>query len=337
MYLIQTGRLVFPAQKNKEGKTLTIRRFNSAQVESSWKEPVQRAELVLARNVADFENQKVKEVFKVGDPVEVWLGYNDRDTLEFSGYITEVGADVQLILRCQDEMWKVRRIPVNYSAKSATLESLLRAIVPGYEIDALEGVELGTVRFSKTTVGAALEKLAADWKLHSYMKGKTLVCGKYYSDDTGVKPATIDVDRFAIDNTLKYKTSAEVILKIRSTSILKNGKKIEAEIGEEGGDSLELNYYNVEVKAELEKRIKTVYDRAKAGGFDGSFTTFGFPRLAHGMRAELKSAQYEDRNGTYYVDGVVKTFGPDGYRQDVKLGGQATLRQAQGDKNGKGS
>lgn len=324
MYLIQTGRLVFPdAPKDKEGKTLTIRRFHSARVESSWKEPVQRAELVLARNVTDFERLKVREVFKVGHRVEVWLGYADRDALEFSGYITEIGADAPLVLRCQDEMWKVRRIPVNYSAQKVTLESLLRAIVPGYTIDAMEGLQLGTVRFSRTTVGAVLEKLASDWKLHSYMKGKTLVCGKYYSDDISQPPARIDVDRFAIDNSLKYRNGDEVILKIRSTSILKNGKKVEAEMGEEGGDSLELTYYEIEAKAELEKRMKSVYDRAKLGGFDGDFQTFGFPRLAHGMRAELSSRQYPDRNGTYYVDGVVKTFGPDGYRQDVKLGGRA--------------
>jgi len=75
----------------------------------------------------------------------------------------------------------------------------------------------------------------------------------------------------------------------------------------------------------LEKKVKEDYDRAKRGGFDGSFTAFGWPRVDFGKKVALKSEIYPDRNGVYYVEGVDKTFNDNGYRQVIKTGGNTQL------------
>ena len=51
---------------------------------------------------------------------------------------------------------------------------------------------------------------------------------------------------------------------------------------------------------------------------------FGIPSVQHGQKVKLTSSLYEDRQGTYYIDSVKKTFRKDsGYRQEIGLGFKA--------------
>ena len=154
------------------------------------------------------------------------------------------------------------------------------------------------------------------------MKGKQLVCGKYYADDSGVEPIDLDLERMVVDNRLQYKNKEDVVLKISANSILVNGQKLEFEFGEEGGDAMKLSYFNITAKAELEKKVKEDYAKAHRDGWDGTITLFGIPRLQHGLKVTLTSEMYPDRNGTYYIEAVEKNFDNDGYRQIVTLGGK---------------
>ncbi|MRG45498.1 hypothetical protein GFS24_10250 [Chitinophaga sp. SYP-B3965] len=305
-------------------KTLEVRKIIDVVISSSWRELTSRAEFTLPRNISFFDRYKIKEVFRIGDPVIIQLGYDSQLYEEFSGYVVSVSADIPITIRCEDEMWRLKQIPVNYSSSAAILQTMLSQICPGYSIDALEGVSLGGVRFAKTTVAKVLEKLQQDFNLYSYMKGKQLVCGKYYADDTTAPAVSFHLERNLVSNDLNYRSKEDIILKVKGTSMLSNGGKIEFELGDDGGDNLNLSYYNITIRAELERLVRDDYEKRKRDGFDGTITAFGVPRVQHGMKANLQSFIYPDRNGTYYIDAVEKHFDEQGYRQQITLGGKVT-------------
>ncbi|WP_220764304.1 hypothetical protein [Flavobacterium sp. UMI-01] len=275
----------------------------------------------MPRNVSYFNKYNVREVFRKGDAITIYFGYDGNNEKEFEGYISEVSADIPIVIKFEDEMFNVRKIPVNYSAANTGLKELLQTIIPGYEIDALEGVQLGAVRLAKTGVGAVLDKLQSDWGLYTYMRGKTVVCGKYYVDESEYKPVNFNLERNCVSTALNYKKKEDVSLKIKVVSTLSNGKKIEVDnIGDKDGNERQLTFYNIELKAELERLGKLEYEKYKVDKFEGSFTAFGIPTVRHGLKVTIKSNLYEDRNGNYYIEKVVKTFKPGGIRQEITLG-----------------
>lgn len=322
MTLVMVARVTFAAVRSRP--ELIIRRVTSVHIESTFRELTGRAEITIARNVAYFDKYKVKEVFQGGDPVKIELGYNGNFITEFTGYVASVSASVPIVIKCEDEMYKLKRIPVNFSSPGITLENLLKTVCPGYDVNALEGVQLGGVRFAKTSVGKVLQKLSEDpFKIYSYMRGKQLVSGKYYADVDGVTHR-FDLERNCVSNALNYRNRENVLVKINGTSVLANGKKVTFDFGEDGGDQLNLTYYNIELKAELERLVRHDYEKRKQDGFDGTFTAFGIPSVKHGDKANITSEIYPDRAGIYYIESVVKDFTDDAkYRQIIKLGDKA--------------
>ncbi|WP_438710864.1 hypothetical protein ACSTS3_19695 [Aquimarina muelleri] len=314
------ARITLPAYEGR--RELTINQVSAITTETSFKQLTDRATVTLPRNVRFFDKHKVRDIFRRGAPIKIEFGYNGDYVTEFEGYITQVSAGIPIVITCEDEMWKLKQLPVNVSFKNVTLQKLLETIAPNYSVDALEGVELGGVRFAKSTVALVLDKLSKDpYNLYSYMKGKQLVCGKYYADDTEEETVDFHLERNAVSNDLNYRNEEDIILKIKGVSVLKNGSKIEAEIGEAGGDQYQLTYYNIEAKAEVLKLLQKDFETKKRGGFDGSFTAFGVPSVRHGLKVNITSELYEDRSGLYYIEAVNKTFDNAKIRQEITLGG----------------
>ncbi len=322
MTLAMNCQIVFA--KNDRRSEIVLTQITEIIIESSWTLLTATAEIVLPRKLKFFDRRKIKDVFRRGDFVTIAFGYNGTNKEEFRGYITEVAADIPIRIKLQDEMWKMKQLPVNFSHPNIGLKDLLTQIAPGYTIDALEGVQIGSVRFPKTTVAEVLDKLQQEpWKLNTYFKtvGDTqvLVCGKYYSDDSEVEKVNFHLERNCVSSSLNYVRKDDLFLLIKGVSTLSNGTKIEVEFGDKAGQPRQLTHYN-KSRQELEVLVKLDYEKYKQDRFDGSFTAFGIPSVKHGQKANLTSTLYEDRNGLYYIEGVTKTFNRDGIRQVIKLG-----------------
>lgn len=315
---VMTCLISFPAARNKIG---AIRKPASIRIESTFKEFVSKAEIVLPRNIALFDKLNIRETFKRGDRVLIDFGYGGEMVREYEGYVTEVSADYPITIKCQDEMWKLRSVPVNFSAQSTTLGTLLNSICKGYTVDALEGVALVKVVLQKTTVGAVLNTLQSDYGLYSYMNGKTLVCGKYYSDNTSDPIETLNLDRGIKGNNLTYRSGADIVVKFKGSCITSKGLKLEYETGEEGGDEYSLSYTRCESKADLKRKVDLDYEIKKLGGYEGTVTSYGDPYFKHGRKVILSSSIFPERAGRYYIDGVVKDYNESGLSQELTLGG----------------
>lgn len=319
---IMNAKVVFLATENRP--EFSIRKISEVSIESSWKTICDTAELVLPRNVKDFDSKKVKDVFRRGDKVEIYLCYGmDEDLkLEFSGYITKVSAEYPIRITLEDEMWKLKQIPVNFSAKDVKLKDFIKKFVNDYPIDIELDENLGSVGFRKTTLGEVLRKFQDELSIYAFIRNGKFTITKPYSDITDDIPV-FDLERDCVSNDLNYLSKEERTIKIIAESrrgIAKTRKKLKVEFGDENPVTIMNTSFNVDNIKDLQAKVRRLYDLYKKEGWDGSFTTFGFPFLQHGQKVKLTSSLYEDRSGIYYIDGLKKTFNIDGFRQVPELG-----------------
>jgi hypothetical protein len=309
--------ITFPAVRDRG--EINLHRVSSVRTESSWKEFTDRAEIILPRNVRFIREASYSNLFKAGDSVIIRMGYGTGELpVEFTGYLSDVSEGVPVVLRCEDEMYRLKRGSVSVVSKSIKLKELLQKAAPGYKIDCPDAV-LGAVRYANVAPIKILEDIKKETDLQSYFDGKTLLCGVIYGDQSDVAPVNIFLEKNAISEKLNKKAPTDEVM-IKAISIMKNGRKISAEVGMKGGISVQRTYIGITVKAELEKRAKADLEKYKAQGMDGSISLFGIPRVQHGMKVNLKSECFKNMEGVFYIESVKKTFDNGGYRQDVTLG-----------------
>lgn len=320
--LIMNAKVVFKATESHP--EFYIRRISEVEIETSWKMICSTAQVVLPRNIKDFNQNKVKDWFKRGDKVEIYLCYGlDEDLiLEFSGYITQVSADYPITIKLEDEMWRLKQIPVNFSSKNEKLKSFVQKYVTDYPILIDAEVPLGAVNIKNKTLGEVFKKFQEDLSLYAFIRNGKLVVAKPYSDVTDEIPV-FDLERNCVSNDLNYLSKEERTVKVVAESVqnfAKTKKKLKFELGDPDPKTTINKTLSVTTLNDLQAEVRRIYDLYKKEGFDGSFTTFGTPSVQHGQKVKITSSLYPDREGIYYSDSIKKKFSRDGYRQEIELG-----------------
>lgn len=217
MTLAISAEIFFEPQK---GQAFSVFKVSEVEIESSWKMLTDTANIVLPRNVRDFDKNKISEVFKVGDKCTIKAGYNGELLTEFTGYIRKVSADYPITIELEDEMFKLKKIPVHYSSKIGSLKNFLNAIVKGIEIDCEADIQIGAMRFANTTLGAVLDTLQKDYSLYAFIRNGKLTIAKPYSDVKNDREIyRFDLERNCVSNDLKYLSKEERTIKIKATSV----------------------------------------------------------------------------------------------------------------------
>lgn len=320
--LIMNAKVVFKATERHP--EFYIRRISEVEIESSWKMICSTAQVVLPRNIKDFNQNKVKDWFKRGDKVEIYLCYGlDEDLiLEFSGYITQVSADYPITIKLEDEMWRLKQIPVNFSSKNEKLKSFVQKYVTDYPILIDAEVPLGAINIKNKTLGEVFKKFQEDLSLYPFIRNGKLVVAKPYSDVTDKIPV-FDLEKNCVSNDLNYLSKEERTVKVIAESVqnfAKTKKKLKFELGDPDPKTTINKTLSVTTLNDLQAEVRRIYDLYKKEGFDGSFTTFGTPSVQHGQKVKITSSLYNDREGIYYIDSIKKKFSRDGYRQEIELG-----------------
>lgn len=301
-------------------KEFVLQQPSEVRVVSNFRQLTDTAEIVLPRRLFEVDTTRVRSIFKAGDPVTIEMGYIREYVVEFEGYITQVSDDIPIRLRLQDEMWKLKQIPVNISLQNARMRSFLKKILPDYEIIA-DDFEIGPVRFANYTAAKVLEDIQTHYGMFSYFKGKALVVGQYYADDTEAPVIPIHMEEDVVNNNTDFKHADDIRIEIKAVSTLNTGDKIEVTVGDPGGEPRQLTYYNIKDKESLQKLADADYKRYKRDHFSGDITCFGFPVVRHGNKVELVSRLYPERNGVYYVDATdVAIFQNAQFRRTLILG-----------------
>lgn len=122
------------------------------------------------------------------------------------------------------------------------------------------------------------------------------------------------------DDDLKFQLASDTKLKVKAVCYYKDGTKIEGELGEEGGESKTLYYYDVKDAKELKVLAQEELKRYSFDGYRGKIETFLFPYALPGMVAQLEDEVYRERSGNYYIESVDVSFGMNGARRGIEIG-----------------
>lgn len=71
------------------------------------------------------------QAVKVGDKVEIKLGYDNTLNTEFVGYVKRLNYKVPLEIECEDEYYKLRFVNCVFSKKETTLKDCLNTVLTG--------------------------------------------------------------------------------------------------------------------------------------------------------------------------------------------------------------
>jgi len=320
MHYLMTAYIAFPKNARRDG--FAIRRATAVHVESGWELLTDVATITLPRNVKEFNiKDGIKRMFQRGDEVTIDLGYDGKNVREFTGYVTKVGGGWPVKLECEDEMWKLKQVPVNM-AYSGTLDGLLKAILPAGMKHEASDIKLEKLKLVKMTVASVLSWLKDQYGIYSYFVDGKLISGKIYLDDTD--EVKLDFNQNVKVNQLEYVRADELRIKVSVTSVRPDGSKLTVTAGDEDGQESKFEYYGKHTEAELKAIAALNVERLKVDGYQGTCTLWGLPVIRHGMRASLKSRQYPEQDGKHFIDKVVTDWDDQGFTRIGTLGKQAS-------------
>ena len=284
--------------------------------ESSWENMTDTAKITLPRKL-NWKGKKIYELLKIGDKVNVQLGYDDNNVEVFQGYITKISAKIPVEFELEDAGWLLKQSSITKSYKEIELHQLLKEILPVSLSFEAPTVTLGQFRISKATAAQVLDELKSSYFLHSWFRAGTLYVGFAYVAKLQ-KVHKLFFDKNIIDNDLDYVSEDQVKIKLTIVNIKKDNSKKEYEFGEKDGEERTLHYFDMS-EADIKKLGQSEIKRLKYTGYRGSFTTFGVPVVNHGDVVALSDPEYPERDGSYLVKSVSTSFGSGGYRQSITL------------------
>jgi hypothetical protein len=299
-------------------------RVAEVKINSSYENLTDTATLTIPRKL-QFEGKPITGddgIFKTGDVVNIYLGYDFKNELIFSGFIANVKPGTPLEFRCEDLMYLLKRGALKKSFPGKIkVKALLQDILPGYNI-VCPDIDLGQTRIINETPAQVLSNLNRTYGFKSWFRNGTLYCGLSYWLELQQSPPPVFVfsgrQANIIEHDLTYQDKESVRLKVTAISINPDNSKTEIEIGDPEGEQRTLTYYNVS-KKDLTEFAKLDLEKFRYTGFRGTFTTFGSPVVRHGDIVQLIDPEINDRNGRYIVKSVDTTFGQRGYRQKIEL------------------
>lgn len=264
--------------------------------------------------------------FKEGMAVDVFCGYDGKNTARFKGFISRINYTIPLQLECEGFSYQLRKkMGINLSYGSGVkLKTILNEIIAGTDIKLSDRIIDFTIN-SPVVFKNISGTQALDW-----LKDRLAQTVYFNYDELYVGLRNIEVKdnvkfrlgwntvkeddlRFAID-----REHTEVRFQLQSRN--QNGSYTK--------EVYDSKYSNTKVKR-LYVRIEESYMKkmvadAKATlvnrGYEGSFTAFAEPYVEPGMSVTLEDPKYTDREGTYFVNEVSGKMDEQGGRQVIKIG-----------------
>ena len=265
-----------------------------------------------------------EDKIKVGDAVEIELGYNDDLKPEFKGYLKAIKTDGgSLTLELEDDIYLFRKSVKDEEMKDASVKSILENIcsqVGGFSVSCDYDFSYDKFVINNATGYDVLKKIQDEASPNIYLKDKVLHVHPQYAEIFG--EARYDFSRnIERDGTdLKYKSEDERKLLVVVEGTDETGATVSVEKGTTGGDKMTLKLPGVSSKSSLEQKAQSVLEQKVYTGYEGSFQSWLVPYVDAGYKVSITDPDYEIKNGTYYVISVETTFSQNGGVRKITLG-----------------
>jgi hypothetical protein len=269
--------------------------------------------------------KSILDFMKRGNAIKIEFGYNGDLQKEFEGYITKIGAEMPLLLECEDEMFQLKKAPrITKFIKSGKLIDILKAVLPAkYKIECNADYSIGKWLIEDATPYNVLDELRDKAGIRAYFKNPTTLCVGMVVD---FKAETVHKFNFSENvrrgSNLKFeqKESKPMFLTVESKQA--NGKSLTVSIGEKGGDEKTIKLWPNMSKSELQVWANKQQQSVSYSGFEGTLDSWCYPRTKPGDAAQLYRPFYKDRHqdGRYFIESVtIDVNGSDGIKRTNNL------------------
>jgi hypothetical protein len=269
------------------------------------------------------ELKYTEEVIKKGDAVKITIGYKDQfEKMEFTGFVDRIKCTVPMEIYCEDATWLLKRKECLFSKKNTNLKEVLESIVSGTPLKLaanIPNVPLTKYILKNVNGGQALKYIKENLAMSVYLNDAgELYCGLQQLNNIN-QVVDYDLNYNIVENNLEFKTSDDKKIKVVYEGTTTDNKKIKAEIGDDGGDKIEVKTKTVTDIKQLEILAKAHLAKAKYDGYDGDIVSFLVPYATRGMAANIIDKKHPNRNGKYFIKKVVTSYGMNGARRTISI------------------
>lgn len=268
---------------------------------------------------------EVEDKISEGDPVCIRFGY-DADTeelpVEFEGYVDTIATEEGSIkITCEDELYAFRKEVRNTVLTDVSAGDLLSHVaseIGGFDVACDYDFRYDKFTIYETTGFEILKKVHEETRANIYFKGKTLHVHPQYAETGGkvIYDFAVNIEK----SELKYKDGDRRKLTATVEGTDAAGKTVKVTKGTPGGDKFTIKLPGVSDMGALERRADEELKAKAYSGYEGSFTAWLVPRVEPGDIAELRDADYETKNGSYYVVSTETTFSSGGGSRKITIG-----------------
>ena len=269
------------------------------------------------------ESVQTAKVFGRGDKIQIEAGYEDRLREEFNGFIKVVDLVSPCEIVCEGYEYLLDGSLDTKSFKNTTIEEIVTYIA---KVDGITIAEMPNMPFDSFIIPAnitrieALQQLKEKYPVTIYFIDNVLYCGLDFIQFKGDVKYSIGYNTPKADE-LKYQLAKDVKIKIKAEAWFKNNTKIEAEVGDNGGELRSFKTINtVNNKEDLEKLAMAEIQKYKFDGYVGKLTSFLEPFAMPTMVAHVNDMKFTERGGRYEIRSVETTIGTSGGRRHVEIG-----------------
>lgn len=273
----------------------------------------------------NISGRSILDFMKRGDAIKIEFGYDGDLQNEFEGYITSVGAEMPLLLECEDEMFQLKKAPrITKFIKSGKLLDILKAVLPAkYSIECNADYSIGKWLIQDATPYNVLEELREKAGIRAYFKNPTTLAVGMIVD---FKAETVHKFNFSENvrrgSSLKFqeKESKPIFLTVESKQA--NGSVLTISVGEKGGDEKKMKLWPNMTKSELQLWANKQQTSVSYNGFEGTLDSWCVPRTKPGHAAQLYRPFYKDRHqdSRYFIESVtIDVNGSEGIKRANNL------------------
>ena len=260
---------------------------------------------------------------KVGrhSEVSIRFGYNNDLQDEFMGYVREVVVqDHSLKILCEDELFRFRESVKDRQFKNTSMTELLTYLCTelgnGYTVNCTYDLQYEKFTIYQATAFVVLKKLKEESRGMIYfdMASKTLHCHPPYLEKGG--DVIYSLQENVETSSLEWKSGVDRTFEITVESTDQAGNVKQVKAGSSGGDQVNLKVSSMD-EASMRRIAESELTRRSGGGYEGSFDAWLIPVCRPTYSAEIRDADYPDKNGRYYVKSVVTSISSSGGKRTV--------------------
>jgi hypothetical protein len=296
------------------------------EVQHDFRELTSRATLRLPLSGA-YRIQQVEQLFPVGAPVTIRLGYDQVLAPEFIGFVLSARPAEVVEVVCENAAFRLKREARTGSIPTGPLSALVRQLLPD-DIDLAPSpdVVIDPWRLVRHTPAEVITRACRQIGLYCFFRtrgpvgSEREVCyiGRPYADE-GRRTIPLNLQRDVPEIGIEFRLAADNPIRLTAINRLRTGKIKKITVGDSGGVERTRHYYGLSDKA-LDREARAALTDMRYDGLTGELTCYGLPYIQHGDLVALTDELDPQRSGTYYVDATRVTFDQGGYRRRIKIG-----------------